>query len=405
MAKTNLKSKKIFQLLLVVAILAFGIFSFKTLSSLKKEPAKKERVVVAPLLNAMKVHPEEFQMEIESFGTVQAKVQVQIIPQVSGKVIACHNDFVNGGFFQAGQTLVKIDPVDFELAVQNAEATVARAQVGLEQEQAEAKVAAEEWAQLNEGETPSSPLVLRQPQIRQAQAELKAAGAELETAKLNLDRTNVSVPFNGRVSEESVDTGQYIMAGQSIATVYGTDAVEIIVPLEDSELEWFDVPTTFNDGSSTQNDNPGPKVIVTANFAGASHTWTGAIVRAEGSIDQSSRMINVVVEVKDPFKLTNGRPSLMPGMFTDIKILGNKLANVFRVPRYVVHNNDEVWVEQDGKLNITKVNIIRLDTKYAYIESGLQDGDVVIASPLDTVTDQMNIRVNVVNQDGSEILD
>ncbi|MBN1457755.1 MAG: efflux RND transporter periplasmic adaptor subunit [Sedimentisphaerales bacterium] len=402
MAKINLKSKKIFQLLLVVMILALGIVSFKFLSSLKKEPAKKERIAVAPLLNAMKAHPEELQMEIESFGTVQPKVQVQIIPQVSGKVVACHDNFVNGGFFQAGQTLVKIDPVDFELAVQNAEATVASAQVRLEQEQAEAKVAAEEWAQLNEGQTPLSPLVLRQPQIRQAEAELKAAVAQLETAKLNLDRTNVSVPFNGRVSEESVDTGQYIMAGQSIATVYGTDAVEIVVPLEDSELEWFDVPTTFNNGGNGKH-NPGSKVIVTANFAGSFHTWTGFVVRTEGSIDESSRMVKVVVEVKDPFKLSDGRPPLTPGMFTDVKILGNKLSSVFRVPRYVVHNNDEVWVEQEGQLNIKKVNIIRLDTKYAYIESGLEDGDVVVTSPLDTVTDKMNIRVNIASQDESEI--
>jgi len=406
MAKINLKSKKIFQFLLVVVILTFGIFSFKFLSSLKKEPAKKERVIIAPLLNAMKVYPEELQMEIESFGTVKPKVQVQIIPQVSGKVVACHDDFVNGGFFQAGQMLVKIDPVDFELAVQNAEATVASAQVGLEQEQAEAKVAAEEWAQLNEGQTPLSPLVLRQPQIRQAEAELKAAVAQLETAKLNLDRTSVSVPFNGRVSEESVDVGQYIMAGQSIATVYGTDVAEIIVPLEDSELEWFDVPTTFNNGSNKKhNNNKGSKAVVTANFAGSSHTWTGFVVRTEGSIDQSSRMVDVVIEVKDPFESSDGRPPLVPGMFTDIKILGNKLTNVFRVPRYVVHNSDEVWVEKDGKLNIKKVSIIRLDNKYAYIKSGLQEGDVVVTSPLDTVTDQMNIRVNIAGQGGSETSD
>jgi len=405
MAKMNLKSKKIFQLVLVVIILVLGIASFKFLSSLKKEPVKKERVVIAPLLNAIKVQPEDLQMEIESFGTVQPKVRVQVIPQVSGKVVACHPDFVNGGFFQAGQTLVKIDPVDFELAVQNAEATVARAQVGLEQEQAEAKVAAEEWAQLNEGKTPSSPLVLRQPQIRQAKAELKAAAAQLETAQLNLERTNVSVPFNGRVSEESVDAGQYIMAGQSIATVYGTDAVEIIVPLEDSELEWFDVPASFNNGNGKNQANPAPKAIVTANFAGSLHTWAGAIVRTEGDIDRSSRMVNVVVEVEDPFKPSDGRPALVPGMFTDIKILGNKLTNIFRVPRYVVHNNDEVWVEIDGKLNIKKVNIIRLDTKYAYIGSGLEGGDVIITSPLDTVTDKMNIRVNIANQGNSEKLD
>ncbi len=393
MVKKMLKNKKIFQLVLVIAILIFGYGVLKGLASLKKPPAKKDRVVVVPLLNAITVGTQDLQMVVESFGTVQAKVQVQIIPQVSGKIIACHPDFVNGGFFQAGQSLVKIDPVDYELVVESAEAVVARAQVRVEQEESEGAIAAAEWAQLNEGQKPSSSLVLREPQIRQAKAELKAATAQLETAKLNLERTDVSVPFNGRISQESVDVGQYIMAGQSIATVYGTDAIEVIIPLEDEEMAWFDVPLRSNPSKT------GSEAIITADFAGGRHTWVGRVVRTEGTIDQSSRMVNVVVEVAAPFALSNGRPPLVPGMFIDVKIHGKKLTGVFRVPRYVVHNNDEIWVERDGKLHIEKVEIIRMDVKYAYIGTGLESGDVIITSPLDTVTDKMSVRVNILETD------
>ncbi|MCK5563965.1 MAG: efflux RND transporter periplasmic adaptor subunit [Planctomycetes bacterium] len=391
MVKKWLKNKKIFQLVLVIAILIFGVVVLKGLSALKKPPAKKARVVVVPLLNAITVEMQDIQMVVESFGTAQAKVQVQIIPQVSGKIVACHPDFVNGGFFSAGQSLVKIDPIDYELAVENAEAAVARSEVLVEREQSEGAIAAAEWAQLNEGQKPSSSLVLREPQIRQAKAELKAATAQLEKAKLNLKRTDVSVPFNGRISQESVDIGQYIMAGQSIATVYGTDAIEIIIPLEDEEMAWFDVPFSSN------GSKPGSKAVVMADFAGGEHTWAGRVVRTEGTVDQSSRMVNVVVEVADPFALSNGRPPLVPGMFIDVKIQGKKLTGVFRVPRYVVHNNDHVWVEREGKLHIEKVEIIRMDIKHAYIGSGLESDDVIITSPLDTVTDKMNVRVNISN--------
>jgi multidrug efflux pump subunit AcrA (membrane-fusion protein) len=183
------------------------------------------------------------------------------------------------------------------------------------------------------------------------------------------------------------------MAGQSIATVYGTDAVEIIIPLEDDEMAWFDVPLR-NNGSKS-----GSQAMVTADFAGGEHQWQGRVVRTEGTIDRLSRMVNVVVEVADPFALSNGRPPLIPGMFVSVKIHGKKLTGVFRVPRYVVHNNDEVWVHRDGKLHIEKVEIIRMDVKYAYIGSGLESGDVLITSPLDTVTDKMNVRVNIIETD------
>lgn len=402
MIKEKLKNKKVMHAVLAIAILILGYGVLKGLSSLKKPPAKKERVAVVPLLNAIEIHPQDLQMVVESFGTAKPKVQVKVIPQVSGKVIACHKDFVNGGFFEAFQSLVKIDPVDYELAVENAEAAVARAQVRLEQEQSEGEIAAAEWAQLNEGEKPSSSLVLRKPQIRQAKAELKASKAQLETAKLNLKRTDVSVPFNGRISQESVDTGQYIMAGQSIATVYGTDAVEIIIPLEDEEMAWFDVPHGFN---NENGNNSGSPVVVTADFAGEEHTWPGRVVRTEGTIDQSSRMVNVVVEVADPFALSNGKPPLVPGMFAEVRIQGKKLASVFRVPRYVVHNDDEVWVHRSGKLNIQDVAIVRMDTKFAYISTGLENGDVIITSPLDTVTDKMDVRVNIVGEKTVEVVD
>ena len=395
MAKFDLKNKGTFQLLLVVSILASGIVLFLFLASLKKDPARIEKVAVVPLLNAIEVSSDNLQMVVESTGTVGPKVQVTVIPQVSGRVIECHVDFVNGGFFETDQVLVKIDPVDYELSVQNAEAAVARAQVRLEQEEAEAQIARQEWIQLNEGQTPTSSLVLRKPQIKQAKSELKAASAQLETAKLNLNRTSISMPFNGRISQESVDIGQYIRTGQPIATVYGTDAVEIIIPLEDKEMAWFDVPLGFNNENGS---NSGSVAIAKADFAGEEHTWRGRVVRTEGTVDHSSRMVNVVVEVTDPFKLNNGRPPLVPGMFTRVKIQGKKLTDVFRVPRYVVHNNDEVWLERDGKLIIQKVDIVRMDIKFAYIGSGLESGDVIITSPLDTVTDKMDVRVNIAGE-------
>jgi RND family efflux transporter MFP subunit len=399
MVRLGEKTRKIFiQILLVIIILAGGVGLLKFLASLRKPPAKKEKQIVAPLLNAEIFGAENIQVVIDDWGTVQPKIEVQVVPQVSGRVLALHDDFVNGGFFKADEPLVMIDQRDYILAVENAESAVAAAQVKLEQEQAEAAVASEEWAMLNSGNEPSSSLVLRGPQIRQANAQLKAAKAQLETAKLNLERTTISMPFNGRIASESVDPGQFINAAQSIATVYATDVVEIVVPLKDEDLAWFDVPVRFNRNDQASNDPSGSEVLVSSDFAGTRHTWTGQVVRTEGKIDPRSRMVNIVIEVADPFSPSNSRPPLVPGMFVNIAIKGKQLENAIRVPRYVVHNANEVWVARNGRLNIREVRIVRRDTNYAYVVSGLEAGAVVVTSPLDTVVDNMKIRTSLKTQ-------
>lgn len=398
MAQFGGKLKKtLIQIALVVIILVIGAGVFKTLVSLRKPPVRKERQSVAPLVNAQVVHAENMQMTVHGYGTVVPRVEVQVVPQVSGVVVACHNDFVNGGFFKAGQPLITIDPRDYELAVQETEAAVARAQVQLEQELAEAAVASQEWQQLHPDSEPAFPLVLRRPQIRQAKAQLEAAKAQLAAAMLNLERTVISMPFDGRVARESIEPGQYLIAGQVVATVYGTDVVEIVVPLEDSELAWFDVPLGYTEHNKTSSAVTGSEVSVTADFAGTGHTWTGRVVRTEGQIDPTSRMVNVVVEVANPFELSNHRPPLVPGMFVEIAVKGKHLRNVFLVPRYAIHNGDELWVADDNRLGIRKVQIARRDKKYVYVVSGLEDGAVIVVSPLDTVTDRMKIRTHLIS--------
>ena len=380
--------KSVVQVVLVIAILAGGVALFKKLASMRKPPAKKDSAKVAPLLNAFIAEAGNARMFVAGFGTVAARLRVQIAPEVSGRIVSADENFVNGGFFRKGQTLVAIDARDYELAVQNAEAAVAQAKVVLDKETAEARVAKQEWLELNSNDQPASPLVLREPQIAQATAGLKAAEAQLARAKLNLQRTKISLPFNGRVVSTSANLGQFVNPGQQIATVYGTDVVEISVPVEDSQLEWINVP-----GPDSSN---GTTAEVFADFAGSRHKWNGTVIRTGGHIDPSSRMVDVIIEVKEPFNTSNGRPPLTPGMFVDARIKGKVLQNVIRLPRHTIHNGSFVWLDRDGRLSIQKVTIARFNSDYAYITDGIADGDTVITSPLDTVTDGMLIRSNLI---------
>jgi len=214
-------------------------------------------------------------------------------------------------------------------------------------------------------------------------------------AELGLERTAISVPFAGRVMSESVDVGQFVTSGQTLARVYSTDVARIVVPFQDRQLQWFAIPSPVLD----LTPSPGRaelesdvNVTVSAAFAGKRRQWSGRVARTAGQVDRQSRMVDVVIEVDDPFDAANPVP-LMPGMFVEVAIAGHRLEDVVRVPRFALRADRRVWVAREGKLNIVDVDVVRTDRQHAYVAGGLEDGDVVITSQLDVVIEGMAVRV------------
>jgi len=376
-------SSKALKLVIPIIVVIVGIAAAAILASARKAPPRVDRPALGPLVEVLPVEVDDVPVVINGHGEVSARVTVDIVPQVAGQVVEVHPSMVAGGFFKAGEVLVVIDPRDYALAVERAQAAVARAKVTLEREQAEAEVAREEWNGLHPNEEPSA-LVIREPQIRQATAEYAAAEADLSVAKLNLERTKISVPFDGVVVSENVDIGQFVGNGSRLATVYGTDVVEVRVPLESREMAWFDVPS--------RGGGIGASAEVSASFGGTRSMWQGRVTRMEAQVDQTSRMVHVVIEVPKPYETSPDHPALLPGSFVDVRIFGRTQDDVVSVPRYAVREGERVWVFADGKLQIRDVTVLRADRQQALISSGLEDGDLVIISSLDAVTDGMTIR-------------
>ena len=376
-------SSKALKLIIPIVVLIAGIAAAAMLASARKAPPRVDRPPLGPLVEVMPTEVDDVPVVVAGHGEVVAKVAVDVVPQVGGQVVETHPALVAGGFFRAGEVLVVIDARDYELALERAEAAVARAKVTLEREQAEAEVARAEWNDLHPGEEPTA-LVIREPQIRQAEAEHAAAVADLSVAKLNLERTRISLPFDGVVVSESVDIGQFVGIGSRVATVYGTDVVEVRVPLDSRELAWFDVPS--------RGDRGGSDAEISASFGGTRSIWEGRVTRMEAQVDQMSRMVHVVVEVPNPYDTSEEHPALLPGSFVDVQIFGRTLQNVTSVPRYAVREGGRVWVFAEGKLGIRDVEVLRSDRQQSLISSGLQEGDLVIVSSLDAVTDGMTVR-------------
>jgi len=385
MSQTTKKS--VFPILLI----AVGAIAAWLLVSSRRAPERVERPVLGPLVEVATVRSANVPVEVTGNGEVVPKVSVDVVPQVSGQVVGAHPSLVAGGFFRAGQVLVTIDPRDYELALERALAAVARSLVSLEREQAEAEVAREEWNELHPGEEPTG-LVIREPQIRQAEAELAAAEADLAVARLNLERTRISLPFDGVVVSENIDVGQFVGGASRLAQVYGTDVVEVRVPLNSRELAWFEVPS--------RSGGLGSEAEISTDFGGSRSVWTGRVTRMEAQVDQSSRMVHVVVEIKDPYATSDDRPALLPGTFVDVRIFGRTLDDVIPVPRHAVHEGNQLWVFDNEVLRVRQAEVLRSDRVLSLVASGIEDGELLIVSSLDAVTEGMKVR-NAADQGAS----
>jgi RND family efflux transporter MFP subunit len=391
--RLNRKAGGLLKVVLPVAIVVVGILIAIAFVKLRRPPRRKEQEIVPPLVKVQQLHAQDIQMVVGGYGTVSPRAEVDLVPEVSGKVVSINPQLKAGGFIGAGEQILQIEPRDYELAVQQAQAAVANAQLGLQIEYEEAELARRDWQELYPDTEPNSPLVSRLPHIQQARAALQAAKAQLATAELRLERTSLSLPFDGMVVMETVDLGQYINAGQPIGEIYSIEAVEIEVPLEDWELAWFNIPPSPVSINGHNSSSAGSQVEVRSKFAGGEHIWDGRVVRTTGQVDRTSRMVSVVIEVAEPFKGASGRPPLVPGMFVEVLIKGKTLANGIAVPRFAIHNKNQTWVVNNERLHITELDIVRQDKDYAYVTSGLEDGAMIIVSSLDTVTEAMRVRM------------
>ena len=386
MSKTK---KRVIQVLFTIILIALGAFGMIKLTESKSQMKKKKIVTPLPMVRTMVVHTASKAMVVRGEGTVRPVKEIDLAPQVSGKVVFLSSTMINGGAFKKGETLLRIEPEDYRLAATLQESKVKNAQSFLRLAEEETEAAKEEWRQLyldDTGEKTREPsaLVLKQPQLAAAKAKLAADQAGLKNALLDLERTEIKAPFNGRVEVEDVGLGQYVRVGEELATLFSTDVAEIVAPLEDESLFWFHVP------GFTPGDGPGAVVTVRVRLAGRDCVWEGRVVRAEGKMDERTRMVRVVVRVNKPYA---ARPPLAVGLFVKVEIKGRHIPDLAVIPRSALHQGGIVWVvDSDDRLHYRKVQVARIDGEQVQIRKGLKNGDQIVISHLKTVTDGMTIR-------------
>lgn len=392
--------KLIGRIVIIGGVAAVGVAVLVALFATKPQP---QRANAAPRPVAVFVAEAErgdVALTVDSQGVAQPRTQINLVPQVAGRITFVNPDFIEGGFFEAGETLIQIDDADYRLAVTRASAQVAQAQQALAREQAEAELAASEWEELGEGE--ASALTLREPQLAEARAQLAAAQATLQSARLDLQRTRISAPFAGRVRSKNAGLGQYVSPGTNLGEVFATDTVIVRLPLTDHDLSLLGIPVAYNAASDERGGVP---VTLSATVAGRHHEWQGRITRTDSVIDPQTRVLYAIAEVEDPYgsAASEGAP-LAIGMFVNAAIQGREIDNAYVIPRNALRSGDSVYiVREGGALEIHTVDIIDSSPERVIASSGVEAGDLVVVSPIRGATDGM--RVHAYDAEGVQLAD
>lgn len=371
--------------LITAIVISYGIIKSKSKPKRKASPSTVITVEVVP------VKKTDFQVWVNSQGTVTPRTESTLIPEVAGKIVSISPLFREGAFFEAGQELIQIDPSNYQIALTVAQSKVAEMQLVLAEEKAKAEQAQKNWRRLGQGGKPSD-LVLRKPQLAGARAALASAQALLQQARLDLQRTQIKAPYAGRILEQQVDVGQYVTTGTILAKIYAVDYAEIRLPLSDEQLQYIEVPELYR-GQNQQNLIM-PEVRLSAMMGQHVYHWQGRIVRAEGAYDTRNRQLSLVAQVDNPYgKTEDDKPPLKVGQYVEARIKGKLLTQVFVVPRTALRDQNMLMVvDSKSRLNLRPADIIWRDTDHVVINAGLKEGEWLAVTPIQFASNAMPVH-------------
>ena len=262
---------------------------------------------------------------------------MKVSSEVGGRVVWVSPSFRNGGSIAANETIIRIDPAEYELELEVAAARVAKADARVQIEKAKAEESLASFARENPGaDIPEPEWVRRAPHIAKAEAALMKAQAEMKLAQLWLGRTEISLPYDVRVTASDIDVGQFVgpadLVGRAstLGSVYRTDALQVRAPIEQDSLAYL-----------------APAIGRSATIRTASGTYDAEVERTSAIVGPKSRLAGVFL------KFAEDHPAEtlpLPGSFVEVSITGPVHDNVFVLPESAMQDRGSVWVVDGGAL-------------------------------------------------------
>ena len=381
-------TRKVQRYLLIFSIFAIAIAGSFGLGQMKPPPEVKDVGDVEILVEVLPLESTVVNFVVESQGTVRPRTETILSAEVSGTIVSISPKFIAGGVFAEGEELLRIDPANYVVTVDQSKALVEQRQIEYD-----------------------GALKLRSQGYR-AEAELAAAAATIATAKAelvrarkDLERTSIRLPYEGMVRAKEVDLGSYVGPGTRLGVVFATDYAEVRLPLTDSDLSFVDLPDAM-EITESGGTLGGPLVTLSAIQRGEPVSWQGRVVRTEGVVDERSRVTFAVARIVDPYRLhrqDSAESPLPMGTFGRAEIAGLTVDGIIRVPRSALRGSNQlVFVDDDDRLRIRAVDVMRADAEFAYVRSGAGVGERISLTAIEAPVNGMRVKTGAGGEDAGD---
>lgn len=381
-------------LVIIICGLAVSGYILKT----GPEPRRKSPRIKTTLVEVTALAQTREKIIIQAMGMVIPAQEIELKSRVSGEIVAVNPKFQPGGRFRTDEEMLRIDPEDYKLAEEQKQREVVDAETAYKIELGNQEIARYEWERLTSTDDNTKlgkELALREPQLTNAEAAVKAAQAALKKARLDMARTTITAPFNTLVLSTQVDIGAQVSAQSSLATLVGTDEYWVQVSLPVDRLKWITMPDEEGKRGSTGT-------VRYANSAAQEAQWKGRVVRCLGDLEKEGRMARLLFSVKNPLGLKTESVKSMPlllGSYVCVDIVGLEVDTVFSIPPTAVHDGDSVWImRDDNTLEVRKVEIVWQDKNRILVKRGLHDGDLMVTSDISTPVTGMLLTAEGLNR-------
>ncbi|ADD67562.1 efflux transporter, RND family, MFP subunit [Denitrovibrio acetiphilus DSM 12809] len=371
--------------LIIIAALAVVAWQMNSKPVPRTIQAKK----ITPIVRTDYVElVENYRYQVAGYGAVAAAGEVNIVSEVSGKIIWVSDKMKTGGMFRKGEPLYRIDDTDYVAALDSSLSALRNAEYELKKVEEEAGVSLKEWEMWN-----SSPgqkdepgeLIAYGPQLAASRAAVKDAESAVVSARSDLAKVVYKAPFDSIVTEESIEYGKVINNGESAGTLVRTDRYEINLPMAAKDA----VRIRFSEDTELASDGY-------VELAEGEYNWKWDIYaeRILPDADSSTGMLQAILVVSDPFDTREGaRPILPIGANVRAVVKDHREQTMVRIPDQALHEGTVVWVlSDDNKVQIRDVKVVEVRGDYIYIGEGLSAGEEIIISDLEGILDGMPVR-------------
>ena len=418
----------------IAAVLGFLVLFL--LGALRPSPTMEHDANISPLIEIYQVSKRSLDPVITGFGRAQPQQSWSAISEVSGRVIYRHPELERGRTLPAQTVVLKIDPVDYELALAQSRSSLKSAELELgrvnlnkrayEQsrsiEQGRLAIAKKELkrkqdlkkkglissseletqrnAVLSQEQTVwdlDSKLMLIPTDTEVAEANVKVAEAKLKESQRSLARTQIQLPFDARIGAVNVELGQVVNQQEKLIEAHDLAVMEITANMSLSDMRKLVGSTTGQTMLPGQNvpdiRNLNLSAKISLVVGKQNFVWQGVVDRIDDSIDADANTIGLTIKANNDMANFDPRESvpLLKDMYVQVDVTGQSRPSLV-IPSRALHGNKVYVLGQDNRIKITEVNVTYNQSGFSAIDSGLQAGDVIVLSDILAPLDGMRVR-------------